>query len=223
MDRYLNRESAGKILAQELDVYAKNPNTIVLALPRGGVPVAYEIAKALQAPLDVFVVRKLGVPGHEELAMGAIAMGGISILNENIIRDLQISPEAIKRVSQAEQKELERRVQAYRGKLPFPELKNRIVILVDDGIATGATIRAAVAALKKIGPAKLIVAVPVAEKSMCEKLTLLADQLLCPLCPLYFNAVGAWYDDFGQTSDEEVCSLLKKAKQFLKPKSGDST
>jgi putative phosphoribosyl transferase len=213
MDRYLDREAAGKVLAQELGSYAHKPETLVLGLPRGGVPVAFEIAKALSAPLDVFIVRKLGVPGQEELAMGAIAMGGISVLNENIIRDLKISPEAIKRVTQVEQKELERRIQTYRGSQPFPQLENRILILVDDGIATGATIRAAITALKKANPAKLIIAVPVAEKSMCEKLALMVDKMICPLRPLYFNAVGAWYEDFGQTSDEEVCSLLKKASR----------
>lgn len=222
MDRYLNREDAGKILAHKLNAYTKNPETLVLALPRGGVPVAYEIAKTLHAPLDVFIVRKLGVPGHEELAMGAIAMGGTTVLNDNIIRELQISPDAIKRVTLAEQKELNRRIQTYRGTQPLPNLHNRIIILVDDGIATGATIRAAVTAIKKSNPAKLIIAVPVAEKSMCEKLSVLADEMICPLRPLYFHAVGAWYEDFGQTSDEEVCSFLKKALPINTPPKGDS-
>lgn len=220
MDRYLNREDAGKRLAKELSAYAHTPELIVLALPRGGVPVAYEIAKSLHAPLDVFIVRKLGVPGHEELAMGAIAMGGTSVLNDHIIRELRISPEAIKRVTQEEQKELERRMQVYRDKQAFPGLENHTIILVDDGIATGATIRAAIAALKKHKPAKLIIAVPVAEKSTCEKLSSLVDEIICPLRPLYFNAVGAWYEIFDQTSDEEVRSLLKKAKHFLKPEKG---
>ncbi|HSW70748.1 MAG TPA: phosphoribosyltransferase [Gammaproteobacteria bacterium] len=214
MDRYLNRQAAGQMLATALAQYAKKKEALVLALPRGGVPVGYEIAKALQTPLDVFIVRKLGVPGHEELAMGAIAMGGICILNDNIIRELRISPEAIKRVSQEEQKELERRIERYRGSQPFPTLSKRLIILVDDGIATGATIRAAVTALKKEKPAKLIIAVPVAEKSTCEKLSALVDQFICPLRPLYFNAVGTWYESFDQTSDEEVRSLLKKAKKF---------
>lgn len=146
--------------------------------------------------------------------MGAIAMGGTSVLNDNIIRELRISPEAIKRVSQEEQKELERRIERYRGSQPFPTLSKRLIILVDDGIATGATIRAAVTALKKEKPAKLIIAVPVAEKSTCEKLSALVDQFICPLRPLYFNAVGTWYESFDQTSDEEVRSLLKKAKKF---------
>ncbi len=214
MDRYLNRAAAGKILAQELKHYAQRPKTLVLALPRGGVPVAYEIAKALQTPLDVFVVRKLGVPGHEELAMGAIAMGGCSILNDDIIHDLKILPAALTRVTQEEEKELERRVALYRGAQPFPDLQNHLVILVDDGIATGATMRAAVIALKRNNPAKLIIAVPVAEKSMCATLSNMVDELICPLRPLDFHAVGAWYENFGQTSDEEVRTLLKKAKGF---------
>lgn len=214
MDRYLNREDAGKQLAKELAIGKKLPEPLVLALPRGGVPVAYEIAKTLHAQLDVFVVRKLGVPGHEELAMGAIAMGGISVLNDSIIRELRISPEAIKRVMQAEQQEVERRIANYRGTQAFPVIRDRTVILVDDGIATGATIRAAITALKKEEPASIIVAVPVAEKSICEKLAQTVDLLICPLRPLYFHAVGAWYEHFEQTSDEEVRSLLIKAKKF---------
>ncbi len=209
MDRYRDREDAGKCLARELKQYAHRENTLVLALPRGGVPVAYQIAQALNAPLDIFVVRKLGVPGHEELAMGAIAMGGCTFLNDNIIRELRISPEAIKRVAQEEQQELERRVSVYRGGKPYPTLQDRIIILVDDGIATGATIRVAVSALKKAQPAKLIVAIPVADKTICEKLSETVDQVICPLQPLYLNAVGAWYENFGQTSDEEVLALLK--------------
>ena len=221
MDSYLNREHAGKILAQELKSYANIPDLLVLALPRGGVPVAYEIAIALHAPLDVFIVRKLGVPGHEELALGAIAMGGSSVLNEDIVRDLRISPKAIQQVTQTEQKELERRALAYRGPRPFPVLKDRNIILVDDGIATGATMRAAVLALKKLSPRKLIIAVPVAEKSICEKLAALVDQLICPLRPQYFNAVGAWYEVFDQTSDAEVRTLLKKSKPSLAVPKGD--
>lgn len=214
MDRYLNREDAGKVLAQKLGEYANSDKAIILALPRGGVPVAYEIAKTLGLPLDVFIVRKLGVPGHEELAMGAIAMGGTTVLNDEIIRDLKISPDAIKRVSQTAQQELERRTQLYRGKKTLPNIKNQTVILVDDGIATGATIRVALNAIRKLSPNKIIVAVPVAEKSTCEKLSDMAEQIICPLRPLYFHAVGAWYEDFAQTSDEEVRFLLKSAKKI---------
>jgi len=211
MDRYLNREDAGRVLAQALSDYAKLPNILVLALPRGGVPVAYEIALALKIPLDVYVVRKLGVPGHEELAMGAIAMDGSMVLNDGVIRDLRISPEAIKRVTQAEKMELERRVQLFRGNQPQPEIKNKIIILVDDGIATGATMRAAIAAIRKSQPEKIILAVPVAEKVTCEKMSELVDEMICPLKPVYFNAVGAWYENFEQTSSEEVCELLEKS------------
>lgn len=212
MDKYLNREQAGKVLAQALSEYTNNPKLLILALPRGGVPVGFEIAKALHAPLDVFIVRKLGVPGHEELAMGAIAMGGVTVLNENSIHDLEISLTALERVKKTELKELERRIKTYRGEQPFPNLAQRLIILVDDGIATGATIRAAVTALKKLNPAKIIIAVPVADKSICDQLASLADQFLCPLQPLSLSAVGAWYEEFGQTTDEEVISLLKKAK-----------
>lgn len=215
MDKYLNRQEAGLILADQLESYAHTPNLLVLALPRGGVPVAYEIAKRLKAPLDVFIVRKLGVPTHEELAMGAIAMGGCIVLNEEIIRELRISPTAIKRVAAAEKMELARREKVYRGSKAFPDMKDKTIILVDDGIATGATILAAIQAIRKEHPAKLIAAVPVAEKSIVEKIAAQVDLLICPLQPLYFYAVGSWYETFEQTADEEVLELLHKANSPL--------
>lgn len=218
MDRYRDREAAGKILAGALKAYAKKPSVLVFGLPRGGVPVAYEIAKALGAPLDIMVARKLGVPDHEELAMGAIASGGVTILNESIIRELRISPEAIRRVAQEEKIELDRRLKTYRGNRSFPELKNHTIIIVDDGIATGATIRAVIKAAKALSPAKIIVAVPVAEKSVCDRIKKEVDELICPLQPLYFNSVGSWYEVFNQTTDEEVIDCLQKANARKSPK-----
>ena len=212
MDRYLNRKEAGQILAKALNAYADRDNVVVLALPRGGVPVAYEIAKELHAPLDVFIVRKLGVPGHSELAMGAIAMGGAMVFNDEIVNDLQIPESAIQAVIAKEEQELKRRNMAYRGGHPFPSLKGKIVILVDDGIATGATIRAAIKALRQLHPATLIVAVPVADKSICDQIKPSVDYFYCPMQPYSLYAVGAWYDDFSQTEDEEVYTLLKEAK-----------
>jgi len=214
MDKYRNRQAAGKILATELKAYVKRNDVIVLALPRGGVPVAFEIAKALHAPLDVFIVRKLGVPGHSELAMGAIAMVDTYVFNEDIIADLRIPKTAIEAVIGEEKEELARRESKYRGHHTFPSLKGKTVILVDDGIATGATMRAGINALKRLMPASIIVAVPVAEKSMCDVMQALVDRFICPLRPVHFYAVGAWYDDFSQTEDEEVYSLLDEAKKF---------
>jgi len=216
MDRYTDRQAAGKALAAELKAYRSNPDVIVLALPRGGVPVAFEVAKELHVALDVFIVRKLGVPWHEELAMGALAAGGVTVFNDDIIRDLMVSKEAIQRVIADEKAELHRRELAYRGNIPFPDLKNKIVILVDDGIATGATMRAAIKALRQLNPKKIIMAVPVAEYNTCEKMRPLVDQIICPLRPDNFYAVGAWYENFSQTSDEEVYTLLKEAKKFAK-------
>lgn len=210
MEKYINRQEAGKILARELTNYANQDNVIVLALPRGGVPVAYEVASKLHAPLDVFIVRKLGAPGHSELAMGAIAMGNVEIFNEDIIRELSISKEAIQFVIAEEREELKRREKKYRGNLAFPSIKDKIVILVDDGIATGATMRAAILSIRQLNPATIVVAVPVADKQMCEKLQPLVDKLICPRRPIHFYAVGAWYEDFSQTEDNEVYALLQK-------------
>lgn len=216
MQRYLNRTEAGKILAENLKQYAKNPDILVLALPRGGVPVAFEIAKTLEAPLDVFIVRKLGVPGHKELAMGAIATGGIKVFNEDIVKELHIAKEEIEQVIAIEEQELKRRQEAYRGNFPFPNLKNKIIILVDDGIATGATMRAAITAIKVSHPKKLIVAVPVVDKYMGNTMRSLVDEFISPMQPDGLYAVGAWYQDFAQTEDEEVHALLREAKQFAR-------
>jgi len=210
MEKYHDRKEAGKILAEQLKAYANRKDVIVLALPRGGVPVAYEVAQALNLPLDVFIVRKLGVPGHEELAMGAIAMGGVTVFNDEIVRDLQISKASIDSVINSENEELQRREIRYRGKRPFPILTKKIVILVDDGIATGATMYAAVKALRHLQPASIVIAVPVAAADTCDKLAVLADKMICPLRPQLFYAVGSWYDYFGQTEDEEVSELLAK-------------
>lgn len=214
MEKYRNRQEAGKVLAQALKAFANRQDVIVFGLPRGGVPVAYEIAEALHVPLDIFIVRKLGVPGHSELAMGAIATGDVEVFNDDIIRDLNISKEAIQFVIAKEQQELKRREIAYRGNIAFPSIKDKTIILVDDGIATGATIRAAIKALRHLNPASIIVAVPVADKRMCDKLEPLVNKLVCPMRPQDFHAVGVWYDDFSQTEDEEVYMLLKEARHL---------
>lgn len=208
MEKYQDRHEAGQRLAAALQDYAKRPDAIVLALPRGGVPVAYEVAIALQLPLDVFLVRKLGVPGYEELAMGAIAPGGVQIVNEKVIADQQVSDAAFNEVLQIETNELNRRQLAYRGSRPPLDLKNKQVILIDDGIATGATMRAAVKALRQLSPSAIVIAVPVAEALMADKMKLIADKVICPLQPSYFSAVGAYYTNFAQTTDEEVVHFL---------------
>jgi putative phosphoribosyl transferase len=208
---YQDRTQAGLVLAEKLTRYANREDVIVLALPRGGVPVAYEIAKTLEVPLDVFIVRKLGVPFHPELAMGAISMDGAVILNQNVINELAITPDDIQHVIIKEKKELKRREEVYRDDKPFPDVKNKTVILVDDGIATGATIRAAIQSLQQHQPARLIVAVPVAAKDTADEIERLVNQLICPLRPIHFNAVGAWYQTFDQTSDEEVRICLDSA------------
>jgi putative phosphoribosyl transferase len=214
MKPYLNREEAGKILAGSLRTYADRHDVLILALPRGGVPIAYEIAKAIRAPLDVFIVRKLGVPNHRELAMGALASGGVTFFNDDIISELAIPPDEINRVVEEEEQELTRREIAYRGQTPTPTIKNKTIILVDDGIATGATMHVAINAIRLQHPASLVVAVPVAAKATCDLLKLSVDQFICPLQPVDFQAVGAWYTQFPQTDDIEVVDLLRDAKQF---------
>ena len=210
MNRFLDRPQAGRALAELLKQYAHQPDVIVLALPRGGVPVAYEIAQALSAPLDVIIVRKLGVPGHEEFAFGAVASGGSVVFNEDIMSLLALNQSAIDQVLKDELQEMARREQVYRGDSPFPELTDKTVILVDDGIATGATMRAAIQALQQKKPAKTIIAVPVAAHSTCEAMAAMVNQIVCPLQPVDLNAVGLWYDNFSQTSDSEVIELLAK-------------
>jgi predicted phosphoribosyltransferase len=202
--RFRDRRDAGRQLAAELDEYAGRPDVLVLALPRGGVPVGFEVARALRSPLDVFLVRKLGVPGHEELAMGAIASGGVRVLNESVLRMVPVAPERVDAVARREQAELERRERSYRGDQTPPEVRGRTVILVDDGLATGASMRAAAAALRRMGPARLVVAVPVAARETCHELRADVDDLVCALTPEPFYAVGLWYDDFAQTTDAEV-------------------
>ena len=212
--QFANRIEAGRLLAKKLQAYADRRDVIVLALPRGGVPVAYEVAQALDAPLDVFLVRKLGVPGHEELAMGAIASGGVRELNEQVLFYLSIPNEEIERVTRQEQQELERRAKLYRGDAKPLEVRGHTVILVDDGLATGSTMRAAISALKRQQPAKIVVAVPVAAQETCESFKAQVDSTcVCVMSPEPFDGVGRWYRDFSQTTDEEVCYLLKHAKQ----------
>ncbi len=210
---FRDRTDAGRILAEQLSRYADRANVVVLALPRGGVPVAYEVARALHAPLDVFLVRKLGMPGMEELAMGAIASGGVRVLNDDVVQTLQIPEEVIETAAAAEERELERRERAYRGDRPPRDVRGRTVILVDDGLATGSTMRAAVAALRKQQPAAIVVAVPVAARSTCEELAAEVDDIVCARTPEPFRAVGLWYDDFSQTTDEEVRELLRQAAE----------
>lgn len=205
---YVNRQQAGQVLADLLHDYAVKENSLILALPRGGVPVAYEIATKLCLPMDIFIVRKLGVPGHEEYAMGAIASGGVVVFNEDVVQGLHINSTAIEEVLQKEERELERREQVYRANKSPLQLTGKTVILVDDGIATGYTMRAAIAALKQKNPAELIVAVPVAARSTCAEMANLVNKIICPLQPANFYAVGLWYDDFSQTSDEEVMHLM---------------
>jgi putative phosphoribosyl transferase len=214
---FRDRVDAGIQLAAKLTAYADNPARLVLGLPRGGVPVAYEVARALHAPLDVFVVRKLGVPGHRELAMGAIASGGVRVLNRDVIESLQISAPVVDAVATYEQAELERQRRAYRDDIPFPDLAGRIVIIVDDGLATGSTMRAAVRALRQSGPARIIVAVPVGAADTCRSLRDEADQVVCPNVPQDFHAVSLWYDEFSQTTDQEVRSLLEAAAAHNAP------
>jgi putative phosphoribosyl transferase len=208
--RFQNRVDAGRQLAARLRLYANHPDVLVLALPRGGVPVAYEVAQALNAPLDVCLVRKLGVPGHKELAMGAIASGGVRVLNYDVVSWLGISGTTIDAVAARELRELQRRDRLYRGDQPQPEIRDRIVILVDDGIATGSTMRAAITVLKRQDPARLIVAVPVAPPQTYDALRSEVDDVVCLMTPEAFYAIGVWYEDFSQTTDDEVRDLLAK-------------
>jgi predicted phosphoribosyltransferase len=202
---------AGRALAAELKRFAGRPDVIVLALPRGGVPVGFEVARALRAPLDVMVVRKLGVPGEEELAMGAIASGKVRILNEEVIERMRIPDEVVDAAAAAEQAELDRRERLYRGDRPYPSLRGKTVVLVDDGLATGSTMRAAVAAVSKQDPARVVVAVPTAPEETCRELGREADECVCADIPEWFFAVAQAYEDFPQTSDAEVRELLQRA------------
>src|SRR5436305_3939203 len=208
-----DRAEAGRLLGLKLSQYAGRDDVIVLGLPRGGVPVAYEVARALRVPLDVFIVRKLGVPGFEELAVGAIASGGVRVLNEEVANALPNRDEIIELVTKRESLEVERREQEYRDGRPAPEIQDRTVILIDDGLATGATMRAAVKALRQRGVSKIVVAVPVGPSETCREFEDVADEVVCASAPEYFQAVGQYYEDFSQTSDQEVRDLLARAAQ----------
>ncbi len=215
MKLFRDRRDAGRILAPKLSAYANRSDVIVLALPRGGVPVAYEVALALNAPLDIYLVRKLGLPGHEELAIGAIASGGVRVLNEDIVRSLSIPQAMIDAVAGRELEELERRERLYRGDRRAPEIQGRTVILVDDGLATGASMRAAVAGIRTQNPARIVIAVPTAAPETCEAFEFEVDEIVCASTPEPFYGVGKWYEDFSQTTDEEVREFLKEATHQL--------
>jgi len=208
---FRDRTDAGQVLARCLQQYKNQPDVLILGLPRGGVPVAYEVAREMKAPLDVFIVRKLGVPGHEELGMGAIATGGVRILQDGIVRELGISPQTIEAVSAREQAELERRERLYRGDRPAPTIKGRTIVIVDDGLATGSTMKAAIQAVRQQDPRQVIVAVPTAPSETCEQLKGSADEVVCALTPEPFFAVGGSYADFTQITDEEVRDLIASA------------
>jgi predicted phosphoribosyltransferase len=213
---FRDRAEAGEILAERLAHFRNRDDVVVLALPRGGVPVAFEVARSLHAPLDVFLVRKLGVPGHEELAMGAIASGGLMVLNRKVIDSLHISDRLVQAVADWERRELQRREREYRGDRPPVEVAGRVAILVDDGLATGASMRAAAEALRQQHPARIVVAVPVAAPAMCEDLGRHVDEAICAVTPEPFYAVGMWYEDFSQTSEEEVNRLLTEARHWAR-------
>jgi predicted phosphoribosyltransferase len=208
---FRDRPHAGRVLAELLDDYRGEADGLVLALPRGGVPVGYEVAGHLGLPLDVVVVRKLGVPGREELAMGAIASGGVRVLNDDVVQHLAIYPGIVDAVAERESIEVERREREYRGDRPRPDVNGRLIVLVDDGLATGSTMKAAVIALRRQGPRYIVVAVPVAATATCEEFAGIADRVVCARAPEAFSAVSNWYDDFSQTSDEEVRALLSDA------------
>jgi predicted phosphoribosyltransferase len=208
---FADRREAGLALAERLGEFAGRNDVVVLALPRGGVPVGHEVARALDAPLDVFVVRKLGLPGHPELAMGAIASGGIRVLNEDVLESVAVPQPTIDAVTRTEQSELERRERAYRDGRPLVPIARRVVILVDDGLATGSTMREAVLAVRRLHPARVVVAVPVCAWQTCQDLSAVADEVICAFTPEPFRAVGLWYADFSQTTDAEVRQLLARA------------
>jgi predicted phosphoribosyltransferase len=212
---FADRHDAGRQLARRLGIYARRRDVLVFGLPRGGVPVAYEVARALEAPLDVFIVRKLGVPGHEELAMGAIATGGVRTLNQLVVNELQIPPAVIEQVAAREGEELARREQLYRGTRPPPDVRGCTVILVDDGLATGSTMRAAIAALRQQEPARIVVAVPIAARETCAAFHGEVEEIVCAATPQPFYAVGQWYEDFRPTGDDEVSALLAAAREPL--------
>jgi putative phosphoribosyl transferase len=211
--RFRDRAEAGQLLAERLLTYAGRDDVVVLALPRGGVPVAYEVAKALDVPLGVFVVRKVGVPGHEELAMGAIASGGVLVLDQRLVQALGIDQAQLERAVAAEGRELERRESVYDGPRDPSELAGKTVILVDDGLATGSTMRAAALAVRQLNPARIVVAVPVAAAQTCDEFRDAVDEVVCQLTPRPFQAVGLWYEDFSQTTDDEVRELLARAAE----------
>jgi predicted phosphoribosyltransferase len=214
---FRDRSEAGRWLAERLQAYAGRLDVIVLALPRGGVPVAFELARSLHAPLDVFLVRKLGLPGQEELAMGAIASGGVRVLNDDVVGALNVPASVIDRVAREEERELRRREQSYRGARPAPDVRGKVVILVDDGLATGSTMRAAVKAVKQMQPARVVVAVPVAAQATRDDIGEEVDEIVCSVPPEPFLAVGRWYQDFSQTTDEEVHDLLDRAGRESAP------
>src|SRR5688572_23315205 len=218
MSQFADRRHAGRALAFALQAYRGRADLLVLALPRGGVPVAYEVARSLAAPLDVFVVRKLGVPGHEEFAMGALASGGLCLVNDEVVRELGISTADIRRTARLESQELARRELAYRGERPPADVVGKTVILVDDGLATGSTMRVAVRALRQRGAARIVAAAPIGAPESCAEMAAEADHAICAVTPEPFYAVGQWYEDFTQTSDEEVRELLEAARHEYEEK-----
>ena len=217
---FRDRADAGRTLATGLVEYAGRPDLVVLALPRGGVPVGFEVARALRAPLDVFLVRKLGVPGHEELALGAIASGGVRVLNPGVVQALELPDQAIEAVAAAERRELERRERAYRADRPPPDVRGKTVLLVDDGLATGSTMRAAATALRQQGPARIVIGVPVSTPETCDQVREEVDDIVCAITPEVLFGVGAWYQDFSQTTDDEVRELLARAASDPRVRAG---
>lgn len=214
---FANRADAGRQVAARLGAYVSRADVIVLALPRGGVPVGYEVATELHAPLDVFLVRKLGVPGHPELAMGAVAAGGVEVLSRDLIKDLDIPASLVQQVAVRERMELDRRDGAFRENREPLDVHGKVVVLTDDGLATGATMEAAIIALRRQQPSRIVVAVPVGAAETCKRLRRLADELVCVTTPEPFNAVGQWYEDFSQTDDDEVRRLLRAAARSATP------